>query len=340
MPRISFDYFFMSHVDESSSENPMLVMIDESTGDKYARAVGQKGLGGGSEDMQWLIRDLHEELKSWGHHGGEGGHVIFKSDNEPAIVEVREALARHHGGKVVTDRPPKLESQSNGTVEEAGKTIREFALIFKDVIESKTNMKIDGSMPIAPWMVRWAAMNISRYQVGTDGMTAFERRRGRKCNIPVLCFGEKVWYKKRDRPKDQQKSEPKWEKAIWLGHARDSNEMIVGTAEGASKTYAVKRMPEDERWDPEFIRSMQGIPQQPDPKKKGITIPISFRFESMTTEIETHPVKETKEPMARRRGITKIELDKYGFTPGCPGCIAKQRGEVAKRGHSKACRKR
>ena len=202
----------MSHVDESSSENPMLVMIDESTGDKYARAVGQKGLGGGSEDMQWLIRDLHEELKSWGHHGGEGGHVIFKSDNEPAIVEVREALARHHGGKVVTDRPPKLESQSNGTVEEAGKTIREFALIFKDVIESKTNMKIDGSMPIAPWMVRWAAMNISRYQVGTDGMTAFERRRGRKCNIPVLCFGEKVWYKKRDRPKDQQKSEPKWEK--------------------------------------------------------------------------------------------------------------------------------
>ena len=114
----------------------------------------------------------------------------------------------------------------------------------------------------------------------------------------------------------------------------------MGTAEGASKTYAVKRMPEDERWDPEFIRSMQGIPQQPDPKKKGITIPISFRFESMTTETETHPVKEVTEPMARRRGITQTELEKYGFTPGCPGCIAKQRGEVAKRGHSEACRKR
>ena len=128
--------------------------------------------------------------------------------------------------------------------------------------------------------------------------------------------------------------------AIWLGHARDSNETIVGTAEGASKTYAVKRMPEDERWDPEFIRSMQGIPQQPDPKRKGITIPISFRFESMTTEIETHPVKEPTEPTARRRGMTQTELDKYGFTPGCPGCIAKQRGEIAKRGHSEACRKR
>ena len=52
VPRIAFDYFFMSHQDESSNENPMLVMVDESTGDKYARVVGQKGLGGGAEDMQ------------------------------------------------------------------------------------------------------------------------------------------------------------------------------------------------------------------------------------------------------------------------------------------------
>ena len=129
-------------------------------------------------------------------------------------------------------------------------------------------------------------------------------------------------------------------KAIWLGHARDSNETIVGTADGALRAYVVKRMPEDERWDAEFIRNMQGIPQQPDPSKRGTTIPISFKFESMTTEGETHPVKEITESIARRSGITQTELHKYGFTPGCPGCIAKQRGEVAKRGHSEACRKR
>ena len=66
VPRIAFDYFFMSHHDESANENPMLVMVDESTGDKYAHTVGQKGLGGGAEDMQWLIGDLHEELTSLG----------------------------------------------------------------------------------------------------------------------------------------------------------------------------------------------------------------------------------------------------------------------------------
>ena len=73
-------------------------------------------------------------------------------------------------------------------------------------------MKIDGQMAIASWMVRWAAMNISRFQVGSDGMKAYERRHCRKCRVPMVCFGEKVWYKKRDKPKDQQKSDTKWEK--------------------------------------------------------------------------------------------------------------------------------
>ena len=147
-------------------------------------------------------------------------------------------------------------------------------------------MQIDGSMAIAPWMVRWVAMNVSRYQVGTDGMTAYERRRGRKCKVPAVSFGEKVWYKKRDKPKDQQKSEPKWERAIWLGHTRDSNETIVGTADGVYRAYAVKRMLEIERWDPDFIKNLQGIPQQPDPRKRGIAVPISFRFESKLVEGE------------------------------------------------------
>ena len=121
VPRVVFDYFFMSHQDEAANENPMLIMLDESTGDKYARAVGQKGLGGGREEMQWLVADLHEELKSWGHHGGDGGHIILKSDNESPIVTVRDALAKYHGGKIVIDKPPTYESQSNGAIEETGK---------------------------------------------------------------------------------------------------------------------------------------------------------------------------------------------------------------------------
>ena len=123
VPRASMDYFFMSSKDEKASENPLIVMTDEGTGEKYVRAVGQKGLGAEGE-MDWLIKDLSTELKVWGHPGGDGSSLIFKCDAENAIVIVRDAVPKYHGGRVVPEGPAKNESQSNGKVEEAGKTVR------------------------------------------------------------------------------------------------------------------------------------------------------------------------------------------------------------------------
>ena len=53
VPKVSVDYFFMSTADQVASTNPVLVMVDESTGEKYARAVGQKGVGNPG-DLEWL----------------------------------------------------------------------------------------------------------------------------------------------------------------------------------------------------------------------------------------------------------------------------------------------
>ena len=61
--RMVLNYHFMSTQDQDNSENFVLAMKDESTGNWYLRAVGRKGV----EGMEWLVKDLHEELKSWGH---------------------------------------------------------------------------------------------------------------------------------------------------------------------------------------------------------------------------------------------------------------------------------
>ena len=68
-------------------------MKDESTGNRYLRAVGKKGV----EDMERLVKDLHEELKSRGRTGGAGGNMIIKIDGEASIVALRDALSRYHG---------------------------------------------------------------------------------------------------------------------------------------------------------------------------------------------------------------------------------------------------
>ena len=49
-------------------------------------------------DKKWMIEDIHQELKAWGHPGGEGSKLIVKSDGESPIVAVREAVSKRHGG--------------------------------------------------------------------------------------------------------------------------------------------------------------------------------------------------------------------------------------------------
>ena len=84
-----------------------------------------------------LINDTSNELKVWRHPGGTAGNIILKSYSEPAIT------AKYHGGIVVQEGPAVGESQSNGLVEDAGKTVREFVRVLKEQIEGKDEREVE-----------------------------------------------------------------------------------------------------------------------------------------------------------------------------------------------------
>ena len=109
--------------------------------------------------------------------------MILKCDAEGSIRKVRDAVSKFLGGEVIPDDPAKGESQSNGVVEEAGKTVREFVVLLKTQLEEKAGITIEPGDFLNQWIVRWAAMLLSRYMVGSDGMTGYELRRGRHRNI-------------------------------------------------------------------------------------------------------------------------------------------------------------
>ena len=340
VPRVSMDYFYMSQKDEEAMENPVLVVLNESTNEKYARAAGQKGVGNEGA-VQWLVKDVSEELKTWGHQGGEGGKIILKCDGEKAMTALRDAVAKFHGGEVIPEGPAKGESQSNGRVEEAGKTVRGFVRVFKEQLEEKAEVKLEPEDDILQWMIRWAAMVPSRFLVGKDGKTGHERRRGRKCKIHCIPFAEKVWYKRiRERKQQENKMDSEWFEGLWLGHHRNTNEILIGTTEGVVRAYAIRRKAEDQRWDPVMIKEMKGTPQQPDPSKPGGQIPVRIRFDEAAKLVpeETKPARVETE--LRRFRITTPMLERYGFTEGCQGCRFKQAGLKDGRGHSETCRTR
>jgi hypothetical protein len=53
-------------------------------------------------------------------------------------------------------------------------------------------------------MVRWAAMMKSRYMIGKNGKTMYERRRGHQCKILAVPFAETVWYKQVRETKERK----------------------------------------------------------------------------------------------------------------------------------------
>ena len=181
--------------------------------------------------------------------------------------------------------------------------------VLRDAVEQKAGVRLTGEDSIVYWMIRWAAMVVSRYLVGKDGMTAHERRRGRRCRIPVAAFGETVWYKKTEKHKAANKMEAKWEKGVWLGHTRDSNETVIGTSDATIRAYTIKRLPAEERWLAENIKEMKGVPQKPDPRRSGMRIPIKVTLDEEPGEMAPREIQDPEGFLSRRRGIGKEDLE-------------------------------
>ena len=182
-------------------------------------------------------------------------------------------------------------------------------------------------------------MMASRYLIGKDGKTPYERRRGRTYKMEVVPFGESIWYKAiRGGKAQKDKLDSEWHKGIWFGHNGDNNEMAVGADRGSSRHTRFRERRKGERWDTDKIEAMMGTPDKPDPNKEGVGIPIMVHFD----EGHKEEVKggERGEEVAGRMYVTDDVIRKYGMTGGCEGCAARRSGMRKKASHSQTCRER
>ena len=264
----------------------------------------------------------------------------MKTDGEASIVALREALAKYHGGVVTPETPPTGESQAHGSAEENGRRLRGQIKVFLSQIEERASVKLQATDPILQWLIRWAAMAYSRYKVGEDGRTAYERQKGRRCNLEVVPFGELVRYKQLGETSAERKSlDTTWFEGVWLGHARGSSEALVGTAEGVVRAWTIRRLPEAERWDAESITEMQGTPAQPNPTAPGLHIPIAINIDQGDGGAPVETQQRKVEQTARRVYLKQQDFEQHGYSDECEGCARLQAG-MAPRPHSEACRTR
>ncbi|CAK0820942.1 unnamed protein product [Prorocentrum cordatum] len=165
---------------------------------------------------------------------------------------------------------------------------------------------------------------------------------------PLMPWGEKVHFIEggsKVKPADEK---PKWREGIFVGFVDKSNEYIIATPSGCLRSSSAKRMSKADASDPALFRSCVGTPWKMVPSSLSgasqedapLARPLTVRPVVPDRDLPPPP-RAGGDPLPRRVYIRKeIELKRYGFTEGCLGCQAAQRGEKIARNHSEECRGR
>ncbi len=179
----------------------------------YSHAVPCKGTAG----SRYPARQAVYSIKQLGY-----SKIILKSDNEPAILELRRAacyiLRKEHGMTVIEEESPVEDHQANGVVENANGQFGGMAHTLNDHLIANYGWTPPTKHPVYTWLINHSSFLLTRFQVGVDGKTAWQRFKGKQYKRSLPMFAEHVLYLPvRTTEQRKNKLAPKWEDGIFLG---------------------------------------------------------------------------------------------------------------------------
>ena len=160
--------------------------------------------------VTWIDKKLEEA-------GYSGVGLTFKSDQDPAILALKKAVAFRRQAVTTPMESPVRELQSDGTIERAIRSWQAQFRTIKHQSEANIGSKVDMDHPIIGWMVMWAGDLIRRYVLRESGRTAFESMMGHRCRQPVCMFGENAMFRLAPDKSDRRKAESTWGIGIFVG---------------------------------------------------------------------------------------------------------------------------
>ena len=166
--------------------------------------------------------------------------MVLQTDKETGPIDVAKHVAAERKATTIIRQTPKKSSQTNAYVERANQSIEATVRTMKEVSEDKAQTRLSATDSITSWMIRHAAFLQTRFSVGKDGNTPFKRRHHKEYTSQLLPFGSAVDAKVRDEETERSKFDSGFTPGIWLGRATESDEHIVGTAQGVYTARSVR----------------------------------------------------------------------------------------------------
>jgi hypothetical protein len=161
------------------------------------------------------------------------------------------------------------ESSSNGGIEGAVKILKGLLRVHLAALERRIGARFPSNHPVLTWLVEHVADVISKYMVGVDGKTAYERLYGRPVREEALEFGETLHWRHRPSKDMNVVLDARWSTGVWLGRAWGGVVHQV-YANGAVHTMrGVQRQPRDLRWRKEALEAVSVTPWAREPPAEG-----------------------------------------------------------------------
>ena len=147
---------------------------------------------------------------------------------------------------VQVESPAAYESQSNGGIEVGIKIVRGLFRTLKLCLEQRLGKYISTGHALMPWMLQHTGMLLNAKARGPDGLTSWERIKGRRFNQHVLGFAETILYKlpnKGPRANPDGNMGTRWLEGVFLGFGFSANTYFVGTDERIANARTIYRRP-------------------------------------------------------------------------------------------------
>jgi len=190
LPEYGMDYDHYGDVVETGAELQdvddkvtNMVSKDRKTGMLWGSVAEAKGASD-----KWILRRQLQNIELLGR-----ANVVCKTDGEPAIVQVQSKIIASRDGQTVPANPPAYNPESNGPIEKGVQDFNSMLRRLKLALEARIGCKVRVRSAVMEWLAQHAGFVHSRFTVGHDGKTPWERLGGRKWNRPMVEFGKRLW---------------------------------------------------------------------------------------------------------------------------------------------------
>ena len=284
LPTISLDYYFFGGNGEGAPGGlPNLQIKDESTGMLWSSTIPAKGPD--TFATNFVLSCLDET----GYQ-----RAILKSDNENSIKALKSSVKAASKVELVLEEGKTGDKPSVGSVESAVKETKRQCRAMKSSLEEKWQMAIPDRHPVWTWLGRHGCFLISRYRVGPDGRTPYERLKGKKWKRPMVTFGEKVWFRPlKSYTAGNSDLAQRLGTGVYVGTHGRNGDVLVMTDKGVIKGGSLKRMTVEDRWTKDGLDKLRGTPWKMRPQS------IEDIDAAVAIDLPEAPGRLMPEPVAR-----------------------------------------